>query len=74
MEPLTGFEPALSAWKADVLPLHHNGIKIASIVSDTGYLIQLSPGILCGYAFPYGQFPGGTYNVMRDGQFLGSSL
>ena len=28
MEPLTGIEPALTAWKAAVLPLHHNGIKI----------------------------------------------
>ena len=24
VELLTGFEPALSAWKAEVLPLHHS--------------------------------------------------
>ena len=27
LEPSTGFEPALSAWKAEVLPLHHDGIS-----------------------------------------------
>lgn len=26
LEPVTGLEPASSAWKADVLPLHHTGI------------------------------------------------
>lgn len=25
MEPLMGVEPTFSAWKADVLPLNHNG-------------------------------------------------
>ena len=28
MEPSTGLEPALSAWKAEVLPLHHDGIYL----------------------------------------------
>ena len=28
MEPSTGFEPALSAWKAEALPLHHDGIYL----------------------------------------------
>lgn len=27
LEPPTGLEPALSAWKAEVLPLHHGGIS-----------------------------------------------
>ena len=28
MEPSTGFEPAPSAWKTEVLPLHHDGIYL----------------------------------------------
>ena len=36
LDPLTGFEPDPSAWKAEVLPLHHNGIGGACTVSDAG--------------------------------------
>ena len=32
MESPTGFEPAQSAWKADVLPLHHGDVLICFII------------------------------------------
>lgn len=57
VEPSTGFEPALSAWKAEVLPLHHDGIKIARTVSCSGYLIQLFRAFLCGLRFSLRRSP-----------------
>ena len=36
LEPPTGFEPALSAWKAEVLPLHHGGTGPAPTASGAG--------------------------------------
>lgn len=38
MEPSTGFEPAQSDWKSDVLPLHHDGIYLfRGMLRDLGF-------------------------------------
>ncbi len=40
-EPMTGIEPALSAWEAEVLPLNYIGIRLCAIDS-------LADQALCG--------------------------
>lgn len=44
LEPSTGFEPALSAWKAEVLPLHHDGIWYRKM--DSNHLLRLIRTVL----------------------------
>ena len=47
VEPMTGIEPAYSAWEADVLPLNYIGTVLQRIPRPAGPSIRPSPGAIC---------------------------
>ena len=47
MEQVTGIEPALSAWEAEVLPLHHT-CKMFIIIPDYGRKVKPFLGYAAG--------------------------
>ena len=74
MEQPTGFEPALSVWKTEVLPLHHGCIRIPKANFLTLGVLFSCSGYPKRIALPLLAVPPEETFLMRDYRSPGSSL